>query len=194
MWNTRFEMLANQEGIKFILEADSRVMTFKEVIEGLQQNDAFQAWFNAVLASVAYPAFRWETPGVNLANVNQPFEFVVLNSPGLAPHPDRKTFAKHWVNSQSTVVAFKNLGGDATLVVPCPIADDSAYGHLATFVRNAPEYQQNQLWKIVGETMQHLLGDTTIWLSTAGASVSWLHVRLDDRPKYYGFAAYRGKS
>ena len=24
-----------------------------------------------------------------------------------------------------------------------------------------------------------------------GASVSWLHVRLDDRPKYYGYAQYR---
>jgi hypothetical protein len=29
------------------------------------------------------------------------------------------------------------------------------------------------------------------WLSTAGAGVSWLHVRLDDRPKYYGYAPYR---
>jgi len=27
--------------------------------------------------------------------------------------------------------------------------------------------------------------------STAGAGVSWLHVRLDDRPKYYGFKPYK---
>ena len=26
---------------------------------------------------------------------------------------------------------------------------------------------------------------------TAGMGVAWLHVRLDDRPKYYGFAEYR---
>ncbi|MGI9175867.1 MAG: DUF6940 family protein [Rhodothermales bacterium] len=24
-----------------------------------------------------------------------------------------------------------------------------------------------------------------MWLSTAGGGVSWLHVRLDSRPKYY---------
>jgi hypothetical protein len=30
-----------------------------------------------------------------------------------------------------------------------------------------------------------------VWLSTAGAGVAWLHVRLDDRPKYYGFDEYR---
>ena len=30
-----------------------------------------------------------------------------------------------------------------------------------------------------------------VWVSTAGAGVSWLHVRLDDRPKYYGYQPYR---
>ena len=35
------------------------------------------------------------------------------------------------------------------------------------------------------------LGTAPVWLSTAGAGVSWLHVRLGDRPKYYGHAPYR---
>jgi hypothetical protein len=30
-----------------------------------------------------------------------------------------------------------------------------------------------------------------VWLSTAGGGVAWLHVRLDDRPKYYAHAPYR---
>jgi Family of unknown function (DUF6940) len=30
-----------------------------------------------------------------------------------------------------------------------------------------------------------------VWLSPAGAGVSWLHLRLDDQPKYYGYAPYR---
>ena len=33
-------------------------------------------------------------------------------------------------------------------------------------------------------------GAMPTWLSTAGMGVSWLHVRLDSQPKYYGFAAY----
>jgi hypothetical protein len=28
-------------------------------------------------------------------------------------------------------------------------------------------------------------------LSTAGAGVSWLHVRLDDHPKYYSYEPYQ---
>ena len=35
------------------------------------------------------------------------------------------------------------------------------------------------------------VGAEPVWLSTAGAGVPWLHVRLDDRPKYYGFGPYR---
>ncbi len=35
------------------------------------------------------------------------------------------------------------------------------------------------------------LNSKPVWLSTAGAGVSWLHVRLDDKPKYYGHAPYR---
>jgi hypothetical protein len=58
-------------------------------------------------------------------------------------------------------------------------------------MRQAPEQQKHALWKLVGAAMQHRLGIKPVWLSTAGAGVSWLHVRLDDRPKYYGYAPYR---
>ena len=34
------------------------------------------------------------------------------------------------------------------------------------------------------------LGGKPVWLSTAGLGVGWLHVRLDDRPKYYRHAPY----
>lgn len=34
------------------------------------------------------------------------------------------------------------------------------------------------------------VGTRPVWLSTAGAGVAWLHVRLDDRPKYYSYRPY----
>ena len=41
------------------------------------------------------------------------------------------------------------------------------------------------------QAMVQRVGIKPVWLSTAGAGVSWLHVGLDDRPKYYGFGPYR---
>jgi len=77
------------------------------------------------------------------------------------------------------------------LVVPRPLGQPSAYGHIASFVREAPEAQKHLLWRLVGSLMEHQLGRDPVWLSTAGAGVSWLHVRMDQRPKYYGHAPYR---
>jgi hypothetical protein len=118
--------------------------------------------------------------------------FVLLDSPGLARRPDPEAFAEHFGGApEAGVVVFPNRGGDAIMVVPCPKARPSAYGHLAAFVREAPESQRHALWQSVGEAMARRLGAKPVWLSTAGAGVSWLHVRLDDRPKYYGFGPYR---
>src|SRR5262249_22496216 len=152
---------------------------------------AFRTLFNALLADVPFAAFRWETPAVTAATLVRPFECVLLDSPGLASRPDPEAFAEHFSGAAGEVVSFRNLGGDAVLVVPCPVAEASAYGHLAAFVRLAPEQQRQALWRSVGEAMARRLGSKPVWLSTAGAGVSWLHVRLDDRPKYYGYGPYR---
>src|SRR5262249_17430215 len=141
-------------------------------------------------------AFRWETPALCSATLERPFEFVLLDSPGLASKPDPVAFASYFKAKTAAdgVVAFPNLRKDAILVVPCPRGPVSAYGHLAAFVRGAPEPQQHALWQLVGQTMEQQLGPTPVWLSTAGAGVSWLHVRIDTTPKYYGYGPYRDLS
>nr|WP_218152073.1 hypothetical protein [Nitrosomonas communis] len=77
------------------------------------------------------------------------------------------------------------------MVVPCPRGPITGYGHLGAFLRQAPARQRHSLWRSVGSAMERRLGVKPVWLSTAGAGVSWLHVRLDDRPKYYGYVPYR---
>jgi hypothetical protein len=191
MWSTRSEQLADVCGLRFAVDLDARPATFADVLRGWQEDAGFRGLFNALLAEAPYDAFRWETPPVTNATLARPFEFVLLDSPGLAALPDPDAFAEHFAAAQAGVVTFSNLGGDAILVVPRPVAEPSAYGHLAAFVRLAPESQRQALWQRVGEVMTRRVGVKPVWLSTAGAGVSWLHVRLDDRPKYYGFGPYR---
>jgi hypothetical protein len=191
MWTIRSEELSGGRGLRFALDLEARPATFADVLRAWQDDADFRTLFNALLADAPYAAFRWETPAVTAATLSRPFEFVLLDSPGLAPRPDRAAFAQHFRRAEAEVVAFPNLGGDAILVVPCPVAEPSAYGHLAAFVRLAPERQRHALWQLVGETMAKRVDARPVWLSTAGAGVSWLHVRLDDRPKYYGYTPYR---
>jgi len=183
--------LPHERGLRFAVHVGTHTATFADVLDGWRGDTTFRSLFNAQLASAPLTAFRWETPSVTAATATRPFEFVLLDSPGLGQDVEPEAFAQHFRGAPpSTVVEFPNLGGDAILVVPCPVAGLSAYGHLAAFARLAPEAQRHALWQLVGEAMSRRLGEKPVWLSTAGAGVSWLHVRLDDRPKYYGFGPY----
>jgi hypothetical protein len=191
MWNARSEELRGARGLRIILTLGSRPASFTDVLRGWQGDADFRALFNALLADAPFAAFRWETPAVTAATVTRPFECVLLDSPGLARRPEPEAFAEHFTAADDGVVSFANLGGDALLIVPCPVAELSAYGHLAAFVSLGPERQRQALWRAVGEAMGRRVGAKPVWLSTAGAGVSWVHVRLDDRPKYYGYGPYR---
>lgn len=192
MWTSRSEELTEARGLRFFVDLDTKPATFADVLHSWQGDAIFRSMFNDLLADASFSAFRWETPPVTIATVTRPFEFVLLDSPRLVRPPAPEAFTEHFSKSPETgVVEFPNLGRDAIMIVPCLKATPSAYGHLAVFVRKAPERQRHALWQLVGEAMSRRVGVKPVWLSTAGAGVSWLHVRLDDRPKYYGFGPYR---
>jgi hypothetical protein len=190
MWNLRFENVPNGPGMLGKLERAGAPASFAEVIGALRDDAALRAALSSGLAALPYRAFKWETPPVTRATLRRAFECVVLDSPRLARSVDAITFAEHFVETEA-VVTFPSLGRDAILVAPCPRGALSSYGHLAAFVRNAPRSQQHALWTRVGDAMDRRVGDQPVWLSTAGGGVAWLHVRLDDHPKYYGYAPYR---
>lgn len=183
--------MPGHSGIRYEVAFNGRAVTFGDVLEAWRQDDRFRSWFNSLLAASPYSAFRWETPSISLGTVDRLFEFVLLDDPRLARQPDVNAFAKYFPDASVGVATFANLGGDAVLVVPAPLTEDIAYGHLAAFVRHAPEQQCQALWQAVGTAMAKRLNAQPVWLSTAGAGVSWLHVRLDDSPKYLGYRPYR---
>lgn len=76
------------------------------------------------------------------------------------------------------------------MVAPCP--DGSFDGaSISTFLRSASAENIGALWSQVGEEVSKKVNDKPTWISTAGLGVPWLHVRLDERPKYYRYEPYR---
>lgn len=194
MWNARIEDLPSAAGCLGTLERDGRELTFAEVLHLWATDAGFREAYSSLLAGLPYAAFRWETPAVTRDSLDRRFEFAVLEAPELLRPADPSPFAEHFDGaSVQSVLAFANLGRDATLVVPSPGGPSVAYAHLAAFLRHGPARQRHQLWVTVSAAMQQRVADHPVWLSTAGAGVAWLHVRLDDSPKYYGYAPFRSR-
>lgn len=153
-----------------------------------------------------------------LAETN--FECVLISSDTLAQlqeaSPEAFSHRLREAAGQSHLTAhFANLGGDAVLVAPVgPFVSDKpdqsgtagssaqgeimagpqTYAHLASFVRQASRQEIDDFWQTAAQvTLAHLEARSEtkpLWLSTSGLGVYWLHLRLDDRPKYYNFEPY----
>ena len=193
-FQAKVEVLRENQVIRYCLTRNSRPLTFGDVLQLWQTDESFQEFFTQLLADSPFPAFRWETPCLTEETKAVPFEFVLLTAPSFATRrTDARTYARYFTENEvdEGVVSFSNLSGDAALVVPSPRTGEDAYGHLAAFVRKAPPQQSKALWRVVGRTVEERMGKQGLWLSTAGGGVAWLHVRMDSRPKYYGFAPYR---
>lgn len=192
IWNADHETLSGGKAERFVIKREGVVASYRDVLHGWREDALFRTWFIGILAGVSYSAFRWETPRVTRGTFDEPFEFVLLDSPTLTRAAEVSAFEEHFQKRPDLeVVSFANLGRDAILVVPCPRGPDATYMHLASFTRQGPVAQQHALWREVAIAMEQRVSDKPVWLSTAGAGVAWLHVRLDDRPKYYGYAPYR---
>jgi hypothetical protein len=191
MWQAYPITQTQSTTLQFQINKQDELLSFAHVIQLWQNSAPFRSYFNALLAEIPFEAFYWEVAPMTKTQTSLPFEFVVINSAPLRHIiPDQTAFQEYFEEGKATV-DFLNLGKDAHLLVPTPIGDVGCYAHLAQFVRHAPAAQQDEFWKTVGELYSEGLNDQPLWLSTAGLGVSWLHLRLDSRPKYYRYEGYK---
>ncbi len=182
-----------ESGRRFRIGRGAERLSFRELFGLLQANRNFADWYTRILSECEFPAFYWEHPPLMTASIDREAEFVLIEAPLLTTLvADASPFEAHFARqSGRNVVTFSNLGGDALLIVPRPVGARDAYPHLATFVRSAPGDQVRELWRRTAKAVFDALSPTPRWLSTAGLGVSWLHLRLDTRPKYYSHGPYR---
>ncbi|KAG8459420.1 hypothetical protein KFE25_013056 [Diacronema lutheri] len=201
----RDEALADGGAWRVRIHDGSRQLTWGEVLDRLRTDRAFALAFSRKLAAAPFGAFFWETPPLTQRTRNTaPFEFVCLPAEHLnGVVPDEapfRAFVGGGARGTGAAVAFANLGGDSTLVAPSADADAARtgalakYAHIAAFVRGASDAQAGAFWARVAEAVDTTVrarGDAPTWVSTEGSGVSWLHVRLDSRPKYFHWAGYK---
>jgi hypothetical protein len=192
MWQSHLQQISSQT-TRTTLTDESNALSFRQIIDLWQARGELRKFFTAAITECSFDAFLWETPPVTKGTLDRPFGFVLVASASLSRlAPDPSPFQAHFSSRRSEpVLTFPNLGGDALLVVPAPVVDEYCYTHLARFLRDAPKTQVDAFWRSVGRAMHDRVSSTPTWLSTAGMGVSWLHLRLDSRPKYYRHEPYK---
>ncbi len=191
MWQVRKSKLGSETECWHLLTDAGDELSFSQVFLQWRMDEGFRAFWSASLSEAPFDAYCWECPPVTTENSARAFECVLVSSPLLAGMPpDFSPFAEY-LDPDCSVVTFESLGRDALLVAPCPGKRGEDFAHLSRFVATASDEHKSALWKAVGAALEKRLGASPTWLSTAGLGVSWLHVRLDTRPKYYRHAPYR---
>lgn len=190
MWNFNTETIS-EDISKYKITFQGATINKASFIQYLKSSTGFIQFLNSILENSPYAAFFWEVHPFTKHSMEQDFEFVLVNSSALTKiSTDPRSFRNQF-DRQKPVVSFPNLGKNALLVVPTPIGALSCYGHLANFVRKAPEEQKIAFWKTVGMELDDAIGEAPKWLSTAGLGVHWLHLRIDSKPKYYRYKPYK---
>ncbi|CAG8568046.1 12904_t:CDS:1, partial [Acaulospora colombiana] len=148
-------------------------------------------------ATLQLSAYFWECAPVSSETTNKRFEFVATKSENLDTiRQNFSNFIEHISkNRDKYACSFLNLGKDAILIIPVPHEDNGQflnYKNISRFTQNAPIEQQNKFWKEVADRLHETFDEKTPrWLSTNGLGVHYLHVRIDEFPKYYAFDDYR---
>jgi hypothetical protein len=171
---------------------DGASLRWRTFAEALQRADELRGVLIEALASAEHAAYFFECAPW-LAGLDPAVEWVLVPTRAFdVTTPDPSSF-RDLLQGAVHVTTFANLRGDATLVVPTEDADRAVYGHLASFVRAAPRAQVDALFVAVGAALEAVRARSkdTLWLSTAGLGVDWLHVRIDSRPKYYRHGPYK---
>ena len=177
--------------IQYQIKDGHQIISYQDWIRLIKSSAEFMRLFLQVLSDCPYEAYFWEVKPVAQSTRQQAFEFVLVESTLLPKmQPNSQPFEAHFREGKD-VVHFPNLRGDAQLIVPTNISAPGNYGHLANFIRYAPDSQVVHLWEKVARVFDEQISTAPKWLSTAGLGVNWLHIRIDSRPKYYRYAAYK---
>ncbi|MEN0063640.1 MAG: hypothetical protein AAGA48_15925 [Myxococcota bacterium] len=169
--------------------------TWGQVVEGLCEDPALADELTTRILRPGHRAVYFEARPVRGDARDRPFEFVVLPAHGLDDYTaDPDAFDEHFVHTDEPVVCVPNLSRTALLVVPRPNRPEDPFGHLASFLRSAPPPLVQVFWRRAGLALREWMDarpTRPVWFSTAGHGVPWLHLRLDETPKYYRHRPFR---
>lgn len=134
----------------------------------------------------------WETSAIKNGG-NVAYKERTMSAASVLPitkRADSSPFREYLANKTSPV-GFSNPTGSCTLVAPPDTGKN--FSHLGSFYKNASKNEIRALWKKVAvEIEKKLKKRDTVYVSTHGMAVPWLHVRICNNPNHFSTGVLRG--
>jgi hypothetical protein len=173
----------------------------KNYLRSLASSEKVRDDFIKKIISTGYENCYLEFPSFSYP-IEQNGEFTITESRKFLPadwspfNDQLKSLADISIKRKKYAVChFSNLSGDTLLVCPVPTLNkeiDKHSGHLMDFLKNGNNGQKHELIKMFASEALKLASHNkkSLYISTHGHGVSWLHIRLSYTPKYYTHAIY----
>lgn len=170
-------------------------LSFFDALTLLAKDPTFRKFYWQTILTHGGNGCLWEHPRLSPASAEEPYECVITRTESFARFTATPNRFRAKMNPDANVSAFSNLGKDGLLIIPNePVADGSVNCRdLVSFCQTASDDWLHEFWERVGQEALSALAENSSrqFLSTHGFGVLWLHVRLEERPKYYRYAGYR---
>lgn len=182
------------QALRLTIKEGDQILSFAQVIQHWVNSSAFRDFYTSTLLQHGGNGCFWEHPRLNKETVDQAYECVISRTDTFSRLAANFNPFKNAVQAGKTISVFPNLTGVAQLIVPAPTGAGDFNGRdLIAFLKTADEARCHKLWIVVGQQVTAAIaeGSSFQFLSTHGLGVLWLHIRLEQRPKYYHHRPYR---
>jgi hypothetical protein len=177
-------------------------LTWKDVLDDMiVQDDNFVTSFIQILEKNPFTEYYIEFVPTSLSNYNNTiFEFVLIKTTGFGKKADIKSFGADRLDTNSNqITIFPNPSNTALLICPCynHKNNPSTYIHIGNFINSSNTNQEQKVllfdktFSAFGEQLKKINSEKSLWLSTHGKGVSWLHIRIDLIPRYISWNKYK---
>jgi hypothetical protein len=177
--------------IRLSNETTNNFIKWEDIFYNFTNKIFISSFINILSVTNSFDEYYLEFSPTTRNQINSDiFEFVLIKTSGFSLKADIISFGVEKINKNSNqIIWFPNPSNSAVLVVPCfnhlfPIDN---YIHIGTFMRSS---NINQKFNLVITMFKIYFNELSsepnkkLWLSTHGKGVGWLHIRIDQIPKY----------
>jgi Family of unknown function (DUF6940) len=155
------------------------------ISNGLTWGEILKKWNNGII-DINWPNYNFQWKCLPFKNLDDKFEYIFIKDDNLQYNKhDISPFLKYINNNCNSAISFWNLNKDSIMIIPNLPKRNANFSTMKTFINDATNDEIKNLFKETSSQIIKVIDNKNkIYLNTHGHGASYLHVRIDFKPKY----------